>query len=101
MTSSPDDLPEIYGPPVFNPGDKVRATSAIRNDGTIAGLPRGAFVIEAGATGYVVAVGEYLQRFYVYQVDFIEAGCIIGMRGHEIAALKEEPTESKSWSRRE
>lgn len=89
-TAAPnDDGPEIYGPPAFLPGQKVRAVSAIRNDGTMPGLPRGAYVIEAGAVGYVTGFGEFLQRFYVYRVDFVASGRIVGMRAHEIQLLEE------------
>lgn len=86
-----ETVPEIYGPPAFLPGQKVRAVTAIRNDGTYPGEPRGAFVIEAGAVGYVTDIGEFLQRFYVYRVDFVDVGRIVGMRGHEIESLEEMP----------
>lgn len=80
--------PEIYGPPAFVPGQKVRAVSAIRNDGTVPGATRGAFIIEAGDVGYVTEVGEFLQRVYIYRVDFIDRGRFVGMRRHEIELVK-------------
>lgn len=80
-------LPEIYGPPAFEPGCKVRALKAIRNDGTYPGSSMGTIILEPGAVGYVTGVGEFLQRFYIYRVDFVEAGRIIGMRRDEIEAV--------------
>ena len=29
-------------------------------------------------------VGIFLQRFYVYAVEFVERGAIVGMRAHEL-----------------
>lgn len=78
------EAPEIFGPPAFTVGQKVRAVSAVRNDGTFPGSPRGAFIVEAGEIGYVTGVGEFLQRYYIYRVDFIASGRFVGMRRHEI-----------------
>ncbi|MGF1640577.1 MAG: nitrogen fixation protein NifZ [Rhodospirillales bacterium] len=83
-----EPLPEVYGPPRFAPGQRVRARVAIRNDGTLPGEPRGAFVVQAGDEGYVTAIGEFLQRHYVYTVDFVDRGRLVGMRGGELEALK-------------
>lgn len=81
--------PEIYGPPSFLPGQRVRALTGVRNDGTVAGSDRGAFVVDAGDVGYVTGVGEFLQRFYVYSVDFVARGRLVGMRGFEIEAMED------------
>jgi nitrogen fixation protein NifZ len=75
---------EIYDPPRFTPGDGVRATTAVRNDGTVPGLERGDWVVSAGERGYVRDVGIFLQRFYVYAVEFVDRGAIVGMRAHEL-----------------
>lgn len=79
---------ELYRPPVFEAGTKVRASRAVRNDGTYPGRPVGAVLIAAGAVGYVKAVGTYLNRFYVYSVDFIGHDCLVGMRGNELELLE-------------
>ena len=81
--------PEIYGPPAFIPGQKVRAVSAIRSDGTVPGADRGAFIVEAGEIGYVTGIGEFLQRYYIYRIDFIKTGRFVGMRRHEIALVED------------
>lgn len=79
---------EVYDPPRFEPGQRVRAVVSVRNDGTLPGSDRGTFVVEAGDEGYVTGTGEFLQRFYVYTVDFVARGRLVGMRGHEIEALE-------------
>ena len=84
-----EGLPEVYGPPRFLPGQKVRALVAIRNDGTVPGQSRGAFVVETGDVGYVTAIGEFLQRHYVYTVDFVTRGRFVGMRGGEIEVIED------------
>lgn len=84
-----DRFPEVYGPPRFLPGQKVRALVRIRNDGSVPGVERGAFVVETGDIGYVTGIGEFLQRYYVYSVDFVARGRLVGMRGGEIEAMEE------------
>ena len=87
--ASEEKLPEVYGPPRYVPGQKVRALVQVRNDGTVPGVPRGAFVVEKGDVGYVTGIGEFLQRHYVYTVDFVTRGRFVGMRGGEIEAMEE------------
>jgi nitrogen fixation protein NifZ len=82
------DLPEVYGPPKFVPGQKVRALVQVRSDGTVPGKERGTFVVEIGDVGYVNGIGEFLQRYYVYSVDFVDRGRLVGMRGGEIEAME-------------
>lgn len=84
-----EGLPEVYEPPRFVPGQKVRALVPIRNDGTVPGQKRGAFVVEMGDVGYVTGIGEFLQRYYVYSVDFVTRGRFVGMRGGEIEAIED------------
>lgn len=84
-----EDPPEVYGPPRFAPGQKVRALVAIRNDGTVPGQSRGAFVVETGDVGYVAGIGEFLQRYYIYTVDFVTRGRFVGMRGGEIEVMED------------
>ena len=91
MTAPADadpDLPEVYGPPRFRQGQRVRARVAVRNDGTMAGEARGAVVVAAGDVGYVTGFGEFLQRYYVYTVDFVARGRLVGMRAGEIEAVE-------------
>ncbi len=87
-TRVPEETVELDRPPRFRVGDKVQALQMIRSDGTVAGTNSGDIIVEAGAVGYVSHVGEYLQRYYIYAVDFYEQGRIIGMRGHEIAVVE-------------
>jgi nitrogen fixation protein NifZ len=80
---------EIYDPPAFETGQKVRSRTAIRNDGTMPGVKTGEIIVEAGDVGYVANIGEHLQRYYVYTVDFITRGRFVGMRRHEIEPLED------------
>jgi|GEM_PF-1623278 len=75
---------ELDGRPEFEIGSKVRCRFRIRNDGTYPGRRIGEVLISQGEIGYVQAVGTFLQRYYIYSVDFFERGMIVGMRGHEI-----------------
>jgi nitrogen fixation protein NifZ len=78
---------DVDAPPAFLPGDKVAARRLVRNDGTVPGAERGQVLVRAGAEGYVKSVGTFLNRFYVYGVDFIEEGIVVGMRRDELVAL--------------
>jgi probable nitrogen fixation protein FixT len=60
-----------------------------RNDGSYPGSRLGDFLIEAGEIGYVASIGEFLQRYYIYGVDFFSRGRIVGMREHEIEEFEE------------
>ncbi|MCW5698301.1 MAG: nitrogen fixation protein NifZ [Rhodospirillales bacterium] len=82
-------LPEVYGPPQFATGQRVRALVPIRNDGTLPGADRGEFVVEAGDVGYVAGIGDFLQRYYVYTIDFVSRGRLVGMRGNEIERMED------------
>jgi nitrogen fixation protein NifZ len=82
-------LPEVYGPPRFLTGQRVRALVPVRNDGTLPGAAQGAFVVAAGDIGYVTGIGEFLQQYYVYSVDFVARGRLVGMRGTEIERMEE------------
>ena len=79
-----DDRLEVYDPPRFQPGDKVRSTKTVRNDGTMPGVEVGHIVVHKGDLGYVRDIGTYLQQFYVYAVDFVDRGSIVGMRSREL-----------------
>lgn len=79
---------ELYGPPAYEPGEKVQAIREIRNDGTYPGHDMGAFLIHRGDVGYVKSVGTFLNRFYVYAIDFVDRGMLVGMRTHEIESME-------------
>ena len=78
---------EVYGPPRFRPGTKVRSNRQIKNDGTMAGRDIGEIVVKKGDIGYVRDIGMYLQRYYIYAVEFIDRGSVVGMRARELDLL--------------
>jgi len=79
---------EVYQPPRFRPGTKVRSNRQIKNDGTMAGREIGEIVVKKGDIGYVRDIGMYLQRYYIYAVDFVDRGSIVGMRARELDSLE-------------
>jgi nitrogen fixation protein NifZ len=80
---------EIGSPPRFLPGAKVRSTMVVKNDGTFGGKDVGAVLVGKGDVGYVRDVGTFLQRHYVYAVEFIERGAVVGMRARELAPMED------------
>ena len=44
-------------------------------------------LVRKGDVGYVRDIGTFLQRYYIYAVEFVETGVVVGMRGRELAAL--------------
>ncbi|HEX7479592.1 MAG TPA: nitrogen fixation protein NifZ [Polyangiales bacterium] len=85
---------ETGGDPRFLPGAKVRSTKYVKNDGTYPGKDIGEILVRKGDYGYVRDIGVFLQRYYVYAVEFVELGTIVGMRGRELAPLGETQTAS-------
>lgn len=83
-----EQVSELYDAPAFEAGDKVQAIRAVRNDGTYPGVAMGHFLIQAGDVGYVKSVGTYLNRFYVYAIDFVDQGILVGMRRNELELLE-------------
>jgi nitrogen fixation protein NifZ len=81
---------EIRGEPVFKPGEKVRSLKHVKNDGTIPGREIGEIVVRKGDTGYVRDIGTFLQQFYIYAVDWVDRGTVVGMRGKELVSLDRE-----------
>lgn len=79
---------EIAREPLFDIGDKVRARQGVRNDGTYPGSRIGDHLIDVGEIGYVTSIGTFLQRYYIYAVDFYERARIVGMREHEIENIE-------------
>jgi len=82
-----EDEVELAHPPRFLPGVKVRSTKYVKNDGTFAGAEIGEILVRKGDVGYVRDVGTFLQRYYIYAVDFIETKRVVGMRARELAAF--------------
>lgn len=82
---------EVYQDPLFMPGTRVRSTKYVKNDGTFAGAEIGEVLVRKGDWGYVRDVGMYLQRYYIYAVEFIERGTVVGMRGRELARADDAP----------
>jgi nitrogen fixation protein NifZ len=75
---------ELWDPPAYERGDEVISQRDVRNDGTFPGAKMGEVLIKKGDVGYVHSVGTYLNRFYVYGVEFVDAGRLVGMRAHEL-----------------
>ncbi|MBI5920776.1 MAG: nitrogen fixation protein NifZ [Betaproteobacteria bacterium] len=84
MSARDSDIVELDGPPAFDYGDKVRARKSVRNDGTFPGREIGEELVHKGDLGYVASIGTFLQQFYIYGVDFVERGCVVGMKSREI-----------------
>lgn len=79
---------ELDGPPAFEFGQKVRSKKTIRNDGTFRGKDIGEILVKKGEVGYVTSIGSFLQRFYIYGVDFVERGYRVGMKGRELDSVE-------------
>lgn len=87
---------EIYAEPVFKPGEKVRSLKHVKNDGTVPGREIGEIIVRKGDTGYVRDIGTFLQQFYIYAVDWVDRGTIVGMRGKELVSLDRPELNTKS-----
>ncbi|MCX7592203.1 MAG: nitrogen fixation protein NifZ [Fischerella sp.] len=83
-----DDEIELYEPPAFDIGDKVRLRKQIKNDGTFPGQEIGAVLGKKGDIGYVVSIGSFLQRSYIYAVHFLNTGFIVGCRKKELELVE-------------
>ena len=83
---------EIYDEPLFQPGEKVRSLKNVKNDGTVPGREIGEIIVRKGDVGYVRDIGTYLQQFYIYAVDWIDRGTIVGMRAKELVSVDKEIT---------
>ena len=86
---------EVYQQPRFMPGTKVIATKYVKNDGTFPGREIGEILVRKGEVGYVRDIGMFLQRYYIYAVDFVARDAVVGMRARELVLaepLKETGT---------
>ena len=84
----PSDELELDLPPIYDLGDKVRIISEIKNDGTYPGKKLGEVLIDIGEVGYVISIGTYLQRAYIYAIRFMEKDIVIGCRKHELELIE-------------
>jgi nitrogen fixation protein NifZ len=84
------DLTELDSDPVFDYGTKVRSTKHIKNDGTYPGAEIGEVLVRKGDVGYVNSIGTFLQRYYIFGVDFVETGKLVGMRSRELEKVEDE-----------
>jgi len=78
---------ETAGEPKFQIGPKVRAIKHVKNDGTYPGKEIGDPLVRKGDIGYVRDIGVFLQRYYIYAVEFVDRGTIVGMRARELKAM--------------
>lgn len=87
------DAVELAGPPSFDIGERVISRYVVRNDGTYRGREIGEVLVNKGDIGYVASVGTFLQQYYIYAIDFVTAGCLVGMKGRELMSLDKLPPE--------
>ena len=40
-----------------------------------------------GEVGYVRDIGTFLQQFYIYAVEWVDSGTLVGMRAKELVSL--------------
>ncbi|TKB42795.1 MAG: nitrogen fixation protein NifZ, partial [Mesorhizobium sp.] len=60
----------------------------IKNDGTYPGKEVGENLVRKGDEGYVRDIGTFLQQFYIYAVEWVDRGTIVGMRARELMSLE-------------
>ncbi|MGF1517383.1 MAG: nitrogen fixation protein NifZ [Nodosilinea sp.] len=75
---------ELDSPPVFEMGDRVRVRKLIRNDGTFPGKEVGFHLAQKDDIGYIIGIGTYLQRAYIYSVHFLETNYVVGCLRKEL-----------------
>ena len=92
MAARDSDEVELEGPPDFDYGEKVISRKNVRNDGTFGGAEVGDLLVRKGDVGYVKSIGTFLQQFYIYGVDFVDLGYVVGMKGRELRSL-DHPAE--------
>jgi len=80
---------EIDAPPPFDMGQRVRTRKVLRNDGTFPGKDIGFHLAKKGDIGYIVGIGTYLQRAYIYSVHFLESNFVVGCLGKELELMED------------
>jgi nitrogen fixation protein NifZ len=88
-----DEEIEVRKAPVFKPGEKVQATRHVKNDGTYPGKEIGENLVRKGDIGYIRDIGTFLQQFYIYSVEWIDRGTLVGMRARELTSLDHPKAE--------
>ncbi len=86
---------ELYSPPEFEIGDKVRTRKLLKNDGTFPGQEIGIVLAKKGDIGYVVSIGTYLQSSYIYAVHFLQTGFIVGCKKKELELIEKNPDKEE------
>ncbi|MGK7913901.1 MAG: nitrogen fixation protein NifZ [Synechococcus sp.] len=81
---------ELNSPPIFELGSRVRVCKVIRNDGTFPGKDIGFHLAKKGDVGYIVSIGTYLQRAYIYSVHFLETNYVVGCLSRELELAEEQ-----------
>ncbi len=81
---------ELHGNPLYAFGQKVRSRFNVKNDGTFFGREVGERLVSKGEVGYVRDIGTFLQRNYIYAVEFVDSGMVVGMRGRELEPVTEQ-----------
>lgn len=94
MLARDSDIVELDDPPIFDYGEKVISRKNVRNDGTFAGAEIGDVLVKKGEVGYVKSIGSFLQQFYIYGIDFVDRGYVVGMKGRELTSL-DNPAEEE------
>lgn len=84
-----EQIVEVNDPPQYSYGQKVRSKKNVRNDGTFMGSDIGDVLVSKGDVGYINSIGTFLQQFYIYGVDFIDRGRMVGMRAKELELVEE------------
>jgi len=92
----PDTI-ELDSPPSFEMGNRVRLRKLIRNDGTFPGKDVGAHLAKKGDIGYVIGIGTYLQRAYVYSVHFLESNYVVGCLSRELELVEDRQPEAPEF----
>ncbi|MBE9059815.1 nitrogen fixation protein NifZ [cf. Phormidesmis sp. LEGE 11477] len=90
---------EIDSAPSFELGSRVKILKKIRNDGTFPGKDKGALLAKPGDIGFIVSIGTYLQRAYIYSVHFLESNQVVGCLGRELELAEDWPPliEQEDW----
>jgi NifZ domain. len=87
------DEVEITSSPRFTFGERVASRKLVRNDGTFPGKDIGDVLVERGDVGYVRSIGTFLQRYYIYSVEWVGRGYQVGMRAKELCTLDDLPED--------
>lgn len=87
------EIVELNDPPRFAYGERVVSRSTVRNDGTFAGAEIGDVLVNKGDIGYVTSIGNFLQQYYIYAVEWVDNGYRVGMRGKELMSLDHIPED--------